>query len=219
MAVRTKNTEILQPVVGRITVDVIERQRQGLPAPFVETAALAPSFLEAGHDQPTTEIAAADVGRVRDQDFVEWPGLESVGIAATLPPRLTDEMARVEPQPPEVLVDEALYSPAGCVTQTPENLRDSRAVPNRVGQLAVRPRSDPAGTASRRLREVGRIDVEARNVPPQRGVGPAAPGKPEREHHLAHRGGVGDCRPEVIVCPLTQRHDHVLARGYDSFRG
>jgi hypothetical protein len=46
VAVRTEDTEIRQAVVARISVYVVECERERLTMPGVETADLAPRFLE-----------------------------------------------------------------------------------------------------------------------------------------------------------------------------
>src|SRR3954451_24091118 len=52
MAVRTHDTEILEPVVTWIAVDVIEGEGQRPTLPGVDAAELASGLLEPGGDQP-----------------------------------------------------------------------------------------------------------------------------------------------------------------------
>jgi hypothetical protein len=54
MAVGAQDTEVGQPVVGVVTVDMVERQREVLAAPPLKAALLASRFLQACLDQSPT---------------------------------------------------------------------------------------------------------------------------------------------------------------------
>jgi hypothetical protein len=55
VTIRTQNTEILNPVVGVVSIDVVESERQRFTAPGVEAAALASCLLESFGDEPLTK--------------------------------------------------------------------------------------------------------------------------------------------------------------------
>ena len=71
MAVRTQNTKILQAIVGGISVDVVQRERQPFAQPAVETAAFTSRLLQARGNEPLTQLATVGVGRVLNQDLCE----------------------------------------------------------------------------------------------------------------------------------------------------
>jgi hypothetical protein len=70
VAVRTQDTNVLNLVVCRVSIDVMKLKWNGLPVPFGETADFAPSFLIAGGEQAILEFAAL-VRRVDLQYLLE----------------------------------------------------------------------------------------------------------------------------------------------------
>jgi len=58
MAVRTEQAQVLEPVVLAVTVDVVQRQREGLSAPLRQSAPLAVVLLEPGREETRLEVSA-----------------------------------------------------------------------------------------------------------------------------------------------------------------
>jgi len=73
-AVRTHDPQVLEPVVGRLAVDVVEDQRHAAATPQLALAAhLARALLEPGAVQAQLEVVPVVV-RASDQDLLEGNG-------------------------------------------------------------------------------------------------------------------------------------------------
>ena len=94
MAIRAQNTDVLDPVVVGIAVDMVELERNRVSLPFAEPAFLAPSILVASGNQTPLELVAR-VRRVERKYLLErpsgyhWP-------PRSLAPALTQEVLRVD---------------------------------------------------------------------------------------------------------------------------
>jgi len=70
MAVRTQNTEVLEAVVVRSAIDVIELERDWAPVPLGAVAHLAGSLLQAHTNEAPLQVVRLHL-RPEDQDFLE----------------------------------------------------------------------------------------------------------------------------------------------------
>jgi hypothetical protein len=78
MAIRAQNTEVLDPVVVGVAIDMVELERNRLPVPFDEPAFFATNLLQSRGDQASLELAAR-VWRVEREYLLkrssghDWP--------------------------------------------------------------------------------------------------------------------------------------------------
>jgi hypothetical protein len=57
VAVRAQDTDVFDPIVGKVAIDVMELERNGFAVPLREPALLAPAILVSGGDQASFELA------------------------------------------------------------------------------------------------------------------------------------------------------------------
>src|SRR4051812_6036884 len=96
MAVRAQEDEVLDPVVQRIAVAVMQLERQRLGAPFIETTLLAGVREDTGLTHPLLQVAAISLNALREDDRARrrpWARLER----AALSRRVERRAAEAEP--------------------------------------------------------------------------------------------------------------------------
>jgi hypothetical protein len=94
VAVRAQDTDVLDPVVGRISIYVVELERNGLPTPRRETAVLTERALDSGANQPRLEIVTL-MPYTHLEELLEWAA-GPIGASRSSAPRLPDEVACIE---------------------------------------------------------------------------------------------------------------------------
>jgi hypothetical protein len=112
VAVGTEHSEVLEPVVSRVSVDVVELERYRLAAPLGSATDLTARGQEPFTDQAAKEPRIAD-RRAVDEDLLKRSRLEPVGVRLALSPCLPDEMARVEVQSLDVTLMNRCMPPDG----------------------------------------------------------------------------------------------------------
>jgi hypothetical protein len=208
VAVRTQNTKVLQAIVARIAVDVIQRQWQRLALPAVEAASLATRLLQSGGDQPSPQIGAVRVAGVLHQDLVQRSRLEAAPPRDSASPCLPGEVCRVQIETSYVAEDKAMHTAAGLVPEPPLNRRDGRARLHRLTKILVSPGSERPHTTVDDARQVAVVDPESCNVTTQRAVGSTTGSKSQSTANLAQRATGCDRVSQLRVAPpLRSRHD------------
>ena len=88
MAVRTKEEEVLEPVVITVPVDVMEGDAQGFFPPLGEAALFTALLLETGLQQPVLQVTAIAAPTLREQLFdrdQHAPSGEPAGASGLVP--------------------------------------------------------------------------------------------------------------------------------------
>lgn len=137
MAVRAKDTEVLDSVVGRVPVDVMELEGNGLAAPLSETAALAPSSLISRCNQTALERAAL-IRRVKGQHILQRTRWNHRARRA-LAPALAQEMLRVETQLADSASQDAVVGSSGRKPKSTQRVRDGDGFRYRLSHFVIGP--------------------------------------------------------------------------------
>jgi len=137
VAVGAKKTQVLDPIVGVIPVDVVQVKRKRLAAPLgqvaLETLVLQESFLE----ESSFQVPGA-VGTVFDQDLVKrsfW----AAGMGGPTGVRLAKHVGGIQPKALDVYLEGLVASSTRNKPQFPTDPSDASVVADSSLELRIGP--------------------------------------------------------------------------------
>ena len=219
VAVGTQNTEVFDAIVAGIAVHVVERERQRLASPGIESALLAAALLQPCTDQARPEPCAVQVPRVRDENLGQRNRLEPESRLLSPRPPLAEEVISVDFQPPDVATDETMHPTTGLIAEPALDFGKRHTRTHSIPKIIVRPGAGPTDAPVDDEREVTGIDSKPCDIATQRRV--SATTGPQSQSRANPRHGLAICygRPQLILRPTgvprhaSVYHTHVRIRG------
>jgi hypothetical protein len=139
VAIRTQDTEVLQAVVVRVAVHVIERQRQWFSLPRIEPTALAMRRLQPSRNEASPKCPCGGVSRTGNENLLQWKRSEAIRRRATARPTLAEEVSGAETEPPDVSRDRPMHSTIRREPKLALDFRNRRALCDRANEIRIGP--------------------------------------------------------------------------------